>query len=128
MNAVVMPKFEATPTDISFTPSAAAKLAELIQQADMPDVAVRIFVSGGGCGGMNYGMTYAEAPTPHDSVFSGQGYKVYVDAVALSYLMGTQVDFVDHGRQASFVFNNVFKSVGGSGTCGTCGSARGCGG
>ena len=115
-------------SDLSFTPSAAAKLAELSKQAE--DAAgVRIFVSGGGCGGMNYGMTFTDQQTPYDSVFDGAGFKVLVDAVALNYLQGTQIDYHEDGAHASFVFNNVFKSVGGSGTCGSCGSAKGrCGG
>lgn len=115
-------------SELRFTPSAAHKLAELSLQAE--DAAgVRIFVSGGGCGGMNYGMTFTDQQTAYDSVFAGEGFKVLVDAVALNYLNGTEVDYREDGAQASFVFNNVFKSVGGSGTCGACGSAKGrCGG
>lgn len=110
--------------DMQFTPAAQAKLAELVSQVE--DAAgVRIFISGGGCGGMAYGMTYAEGETPYDHVFAGNGFKVFVDAVALNYLQGAEVDFTDNGAQSSFVFNNVFKSVGGSGTCGACGSAGG---
>ena len=110
--------------DMQFTPPAQAKLAELVSQVE--DAAgIRIFISGGGCGGMAYGMTYADAETPYDHVFAGDGFKVLVDAVALNYLQGAEVDFKENGAQSSFVFNNVFKSVGGSGTCGTCGAAGG---
>ena len=119
-----------TAQDMSFTPAAQAKLAELAAQAEEA-AGIRIFVSGGGCGGMGYGMTYTDQASPYDSVFEGQGYKVFVDAVALNYLQGTEVDYQDTGAQASFVFNNVFKAVGGSGTCGACGGAPkggGCGG
>lgn len=115
--------------DMRFTPAAQAKLAELAAQAE--DAAgVRIFVSGGSCSGMGYGMTYAEQATPYDSVFEGNGFKVFVDSVALNYLQGTEVDYQDTPRGASFVFNNVFQAVGGSGTCGACGGASkgGCGG
>lgn len=113
--------------DINFTPAAQAKLAEIMRQADSLE-AIRIFVGGGGCNGMIYGMTYANERTEYDSVASGPGFKVYVDAVALSYLQGCQVDFRDDGVTANFVFQNVFKSVGGSGTCGGCGGASGGGG
>lgn len=110
--------------DMQFTPTAQTKLAELVSQVE--DAAgIRIFISGGGCGGMAYGMTYADAETPYDHVFAGDGFKVFVDAVALNYLQGAEVDFKENGAQSSFVFNNVFKSVGGSGTCGTCGAAGG---
>ncbi len=109
---------------VQFTAAAQAKLAELVGQAE--EVAgIRIFVSGGGCGGMNYGMTFAEQQTPYDSVMDGPGFKVFIDSVALNYLQGTEVDYRDDGMNSSFVFNNVFRSVGGSGTCGTCGSAGG---
>lgn len=123
------PAFPATleAAEVHFTPAAQAKLAELATQAE--DVAgIRVFVSGGGCGGMAYGMTFAEQQTSYDSVFAGPGFKVFIDAVALNYLQGSEVDYRD-GVNPSFVFNNVFRSVGGSGTCGTCGSAKGsCGG
>lgn len=115
---------EITPMEMTFTPTAQVKLAELASQAE-DAAAVRIFVSGGGCGGMTYGMTYADAPTTYDRIFEGPGFKVFVDAVALNFLQGTQVDFSQDSAQPTFVFNHVFKAVGGSGTCGTCGSAKG---
>lgn len=105
--------------DLHVTPAAQAKLGELIREAEDGAEAVRIFVAGGGCGGMTYGMTYADRVTPYDAVFEGNGFKAYVDAAALNFLRGCQIDF----RDDTFVFNNVFRSVGGSGTCGGCGSA-----
>ena len=88
--------------------------------------AIRIFVSGGGCGGMSYGMTFSDELTPFDSVLDSGDYKVYVDTVALNYMRGVEIDFVDKGMgEASFVFNNVFAATGGSGGCGTCGSSSG---
>jgi iron-sulfur cluster assembly accessory protein len=83
--------------------------------------AIRVFVQGGGCGGMGYGMTYADRPTKYDSVLEGDGFTIVVDAVALNYLQGCEIDFVEEGPQGSFVLNNVFESVGGSGVCGGCG-------
>ena len=105
--------------------NAAEQLAGLIQNADENIQGIRVFVSGGGCGGMTYGMTYAETITERDKVLEGDGFKVVVDAFALSYLKGCDIDFVQEGLGASFVFNNVFQSVGGSGTCGACGAAGG---
>lgn len=86
---------------------------------------VRIFVSGGGCSGMNYGMTFVEAPTEHDHVWEQDGLKVFVDAVALGYLEGVEIDYQTQGAQASFVFKNVFANTGGTGGCGSCGSSGG---
>ncbi|MCB1864118.1 MAG: iron-sulfur cluster assembly accessory protein [Chromatiales bacterium] len=113
--------------DIAITPAAADKLAELFREVDDGDIeAVRIFVTGGGCGGMSYGMTFTDSRNEHDAVLEGEGYKVYVDAVALNFLRGVEIDFVDRGMgQASFVFNNVFAAVGGSGGCSACGSSGG---
>lgn len=114
--------------DIRVSDNAAAQFNAILQNADGGIEGIRIFVTGGGCGGMTYGMTYAENIDPRDKVLEGDGYKVVVDAIALSYLKGCDIDFVETGLNASFVFNNVFQSVGGSGACGACGaSGGGCG-
>ncbi|MHB1950688.1 MAG: HesB/IscA family protein [Acidiferrobacteraceae bacterium] len=112
-------------SQLRVTAAAAAKFRELISEAAEPNLAVRVFVSGGGCGGMGYGMTFTEERTRHDSVMRGDGYEIRVDAVTLNYLKGCEIDFRDNGVQSSFVFNNVFQSVGGSGTCGACGASGG---
>lgn len=106
---------------IRVTDAAREKLSELLAQAEDEVGGIRIFVSGGGCSGMTYGMTYAEAVNAHDSVLEGEGFKVLVDPVALNYLQGCEIDFARSGLNATFVFNNVFKAVGGSGACGGCG-------
>jgi iron-sulfur cluster insertion protein len=54
-----------------------------------------------------------------------QGFNLYVDAVAMNFLRGVEIDFVERPTGASFVFNNVFAATGGSGTCGACGAAGG---
>ncbi len=108
--------------DLVITDSARSKLAGLIADADDDIKAIRIFVSGGGCSGMNYGMTFAEEEYSTDSVVDdGNGFRVVVDPVAAGYLKGAEIDFVEDGLNASFVFNNVFQAVGGSGACGGCG-------
>ncbi len=86
---------------------------------------VRIFISGGGCGGMSYGMTFVEQPTEFDTTWEKDGLKVHVDAVALAYLEGVEIDYQTQGPNASFVFKNVFANTGGSGACGGCGAAGG---
>lgn len=114
--------------DISISDKAGAQLNAILQNAEDGVEGIRIFVSGGGCGGMTYGMTYAENIDARDKVLAGDGYKVVVDAIALGYLKGSDIDYVEEGLNASFVFNNVFQSVGGSGACGACGaSGGGCG-
>ncbi len=86
---------------------------------------IRIYVSGGGCGGMTYGMTLVEQPTQFDSVLENEGLNLYVDSVALGYLEGVEIDFKNEGLNQSFVFKNVFANSGGSGACGGCGGASG---
>ena len=120
-----VPAYKETLTDeINVTPAAQEKLVELLNSEDEVN-GVRIFVSGGGCGGMTYGMTFAEAPSPFDSVYQRDDLAVYIDAVALNYLEGVEIDYVQQGLGASFVFKNVFASTGGSGTCSACGAAGG---
>ncbi len=112
-------------SDFHITAAAQAKLAELFADAEEGLTAIRVFVSGGGCDGMTYGMTFSEDRTEYDHVMEREGFNLYVDAVAMNFLRGAEIDFVDRPTGASFVFNNVFAATGGSGTCGACGAAGG---
>ena len=123
--ADVMDQKQISDEDMSVTEAARAKLAELQGQAEGEIAGIRVFVTGGGCGGMSYGMTYAEQITPYDCILSGSGFTLAVDAIALNYLRGCEIDFSSDTLNPSFVFNNVFQSVGGSGTCGGCGGGGG---
>ena len=110
---------------ITITQLASQKLQNIMTEKGISDHALRVFVSGGGCGGMSYGMTFTDTITDKDKVMEGDGYKLVVDAFALSYLKGCDIDFVEQGLNASFVFNNVFQAVGGSGGCSACGASGG---
>jgi iron-sulfur cluster insertion protein len=112
-------------SELKLSATAAEQMKGLMQNAEDGIEGIRVFVTGGGCGGMTYGMTYTDTIQPYDKVLEGEGYKLLVDAVAMGYLKGCDIDFVDNGLNASFVFNNVFKSVGGSGACGGCGASGG---
>jgi len=120
-----LPEYKATITDeITVMPAAREKLVELLKSEE--DInGVRIFVSGGGCGGMTYGMTFSEAPGEQDAILEQDGLTLYVDAIALSFLNGVEIDFVQQGMGASFVFKNAFAATGGSGSCGGCSGASG---
>jgi iron-sulfur cluster insertion protein len=108
------------------TATAREKMLELFSQVEDDGLkAIRVFVSGGGCGGMGYGMTFTDAQSEYDCVREEEGFHVYVDAVALNYLRGVEIDYVERPTGASFVFNNAFAITGGSGTCGACGAAGG---
>jgi iron-sulfur cluster insertion protein len=114
-----------TDNDVRLTELAQEKMADLFTDADDDIEAIRIYVSGGGCGGMSYGMTFTDSKSDFDTVRDYGSFKVYVDSVALGYLRGVEVDYVDKPTGASFVFNNVFAATGGSGSCGACGSSGG---
>ena len=124
MNA---PSFEPVLSDeeMLVTDNARAELARLLSQEDDAEVdGIRIYVSGGGCSGMNYGMAFATGGSPYDKVKAMQGVDLYVDAVALAYLRGVEIDYVSDDMGAKFVFKNAFQATGGSGTCGGCGMAQ----
>lgn len=113
-------------SELKVSPEAGEQLKNLVDSVEEDIAGIRIFVSGGGCSGMTYGMTYAESIGKTDKVLDGDGFKIMVDAFALAYLDGCDIDFTDNGLNKSFVFNNVFKSVGGTGGCSGCGGG-GCG-
>lgn len=114
---------ELTFSHIAVTDSARQKVAALLEEAGNQVEAVRVYVYGGGCSGMKYGMTFAEQQENSDAMMEEGNMKIVVDPVALGFLKGAEIDYADDGVNASFVFNNVFQSVGGSGACGGCGSA-----
>ncbi|MDT8386276.1 MAG: iron-sulfur cluster assembly accessory protein [Thiogranum sp.] len=110
--------------EINISPEAVQQLIAITEN-EYGVNGVRIFVSGGGCSGMTYGLTFVDQPHAHDCVLEADGLKLYVDAVALAFLEGVEIDYKTQGANKSFVFKNVFAKTGGSGTCGACGSAGG---
>ena len=122
------PRFDANISshELALTDAANLQLSRLFSEVEDDEIqAVRIYVTGGGCAGMAYGMTFADRRTPFDRVLDGDGFSVYVDAVAMHYMAGAEIDYVTRETGATFVFNNVFRSTGGSGMCGGCGAAGG---
>ena len=115
-----------SPQEMSLTQEARSQLASLYGQVDDDEIeAIRIYVTGGGCSGMNYGMTFTDRRNLYDKIWKDTDFNIYVDAIALEYLKGVEIDYVERPTGASFVFNNVFSATGGSGTCGACGAAGG---
>jgi len=122
-------RHEVGPDDVAITPQASEQLAILFKDVDDDSIeAIRVYVAGGGCGGMTYGMTFTDRKTEYDKVLKGDGYLCYVDIVALNFLRGVEIDYASRDTGATFVFNNVFQTTGGSGLCGACGAATGAGG
>ncbi len=119
---------------ISMTPTAAEKVHELLQQENDPSLALRIFVAGGGCSGLQYGMTIDEEQEG-DTVFQQGDFKVLVDEMSLGYISGSQVDYVDSLMGAGFTVNNPnavsscgcghsFKTTSGGGEARSCGCGQ----
>ena len=114
-----------TSSELEVTQSAQDKLNEIISQTDEDVSAIRIYISGGGCGGLSYGMTFTDEKSDFDTILQFDGFKILVDVVALNYLKGAQIDYIQEVGRERFVFNNVFAETGGSGVCGGCGAAGG---
>ena len=108
----------AAPTPLVFTNAAARKVHELIQEEDNPDLMLRVFISGGGCSGFQYGFTFDEKKEVGDSSVENQGVTLVVDPMSVQYLMGAEIDYKEDLQGAQFVIRNPNAST----TCG-CGSS-----
>jgi iron-sulfur cluster assembly accessory protein len=120
-----------TTTLVSVTPSAAEKVRELLDQEGNEVLGLRIFVAGGGCSGLQYGMTLDESQDG-DEVFETNGVRVLIDEMSAQYISGSEVDYVDSLMGAGFTVNNPNAvSTCGCGhsfkTATDSGQARGCG-
>lgn len=105
---------------IKVTEAALTKINQLCLENNMP--AVRPFVAGGGCSGMQHGMTFADEKRTTDIEIAPS---IVIDPFAYAFMDGATIDYVDDGFKETFVFNDVFKHQGGSGLCGGCGAATG---
>jgi len=97
---------------------AAGKVKELLAQQENPDVKLRVFVSGGGCSGFQYGMTLEEEAMEGDEEFTVNGINVIVDPRSLMYLQGAEIDYVDNMMGGGFKIDNPNAAS----TCG-CGTS-----
>ena len=91
---------------INITDTAAAKVHGLLQAQEKPNAMLRVFVSGGGCSGFQYGMTLEEEPMEGDQQFSVNGVGVIVDPRSAQYLDGANIDFVDNMMGGGFKIDN----------------------
>jgi len=94
------------PKAIKLSEAAAARIREIMANAEGKVQGVRVGVVNGGCAGMNYTMEYAEAPQAFEEVVEDQGVKVFIDPKAIMFLVGTEMDFVREKLGSRFVFNN----------------------
>lgn len=92
---------------ITLTQPASAKLQSIMTEKGIQSHALRVFVSGGGCSGLNYGMTFAEKPEIDDKVIEVDGgLKVVVDPASLFYLNGAEIDYIDSLMGGGFRIEN----------------------
>jgi iron-sulfur cluster assembly protein len=98
------------------TDAALKIIRDLRVQREIPNHALRVFVSGGGCSGLQYGMTFEEEASAHDQVVEVDDVRLLVDPTSLMYLQGSTIDFVDSLMGGGFRIENP-NSAGGCG-CG----------
>jgi iron-sulfur cluster assembly protein len=91
---------------IKLSDGAAKRIKEIMSKVESNSVGVRVAVKSGGCAGMSYVMEYAKEINPNDEVIEDKGVKVFVDAAAVMYLLGTEMDYKKEEFSSSFVFNN----------------------
>lgn len=101
-----------------FTDAAARKVSELIREEGNPNLKLRVFISGGGCSGFQYGFTFDEKVEEGDAQFPNQGVTLLVDPLSFQYLQGAQIDYREDLEGAQFVIRNPNATT----TCG-CGSS-----
>jgi iron-sulfur cluster assembly protein len=94
------------PQVMRLTEAAAERLRALTAASGKPAEGVRIGVKNGGCAGMEYTMTYADEPGPHDEVIEDKGVKLLIDPTAVMFLLGTEMDYRTDRLRSGFVFNN----------------------
>lgn len=109
---------EAIPGSLIFSRAAAAKVKELIEDEGNAALMLRVFISGGGCSGFQYGFTFDEKIGEGDTIVENEGVKLLVDPMSFQYLTGAEIDYSEGMEGAQFVIRNPNAQT----TCG-CGSS-----
>jgi iron-sulfur cluster insertion protein len=106
------------PPPLVFSDSAANKVKQLIDDECNPELKLRVFVSGGGCSGFQYGFTFDEVTNDDDTAMEKNGVTLLIDAMSYQYLVGAEIDYTEGVEGAQFVIKNPNATS----TCG-CGSS-----
>lgn len=101
-----------------FTDAAANKVKNLVVDEDNPELKLRVYITGGGCSGFQYGFTFDEKINDGDLTIEKNGVSLVVDPMSLQYLIGGTVDYTEGLEGSRFVVNNPNATT----TCG-CGSS-----
>ena len=116
---------------VNVTPMAAEKLKSVLAEKNLPDHGLRVFVSGGGCGGFQYGMAFENKSEEGDFVFDANGVRVFLDGASAMYLEGAKIDYVDSLMGGGFRVENPNATTscacGQSFSAGEGGGGGGCG-
>jgi iron-sulfur cluster insertion protein len=107
-----------TPMPFVFTDSACNKVKDLIAEEGNPELKLRVFVTGGGCSGFQYGFTFDEIANDDDTLVEKEGVQLLVDPMSYQYLVGADIDYQESLQGSQFVIKNPNASS----TCG-CGSS-----
>ena len=111
-----MPVQEVPP--LNFTDAAAEKVSQLIEQEGNSALSLRVYISGGGCSGFQYGFTFDEAVQDGDTEIEKRGVRLLIDPMSVHYLVGAEIDYKEDLSGAQFIIRNPNAST----TCG-CGSS-----
>ncbi|WP_198245728.1 iron-sulfur cluster insertion protein ErpA [methane-oxidizing endosymbiont of Gigantopelta aegis] len=103
---------------IIFTDNAAKKVGSLISEEGNDNLKLRVYISGGGCSGFQYGFTFDEEVNEDDTIVENGGVTVLIDSMSIQYLKGAEIDYKEDVSGAQFVIRNPNAST----TCG-CGSS-----
>ena len=103
---------------IIFTDNAAKKVGSLIAEEGNDDLKLRVYISGGGCSGFQYGFTFDEEVADDDTKVENDGVTVLIDSMSIQYLNGAEIDYKEDLSGSQFVIRNPNAST----TCG-CGSS-----
>ncbi|ADC70918.1 MULTISPECIES: iron-sulfur cluster insertion protein ErpA [unclassified Thioalkalivibrio] len=106
------------PNPLIFTDAAASKVKGLIEEENNENLKLRVFVSGGGCSGFQYGFTFDETVGDGDTVVENGGVTLLIDPMSFQYLVGAEIDYTEGLEGAQFVIRNPNATT----TCG-CGSS-----
>ena len=106
------------PVPLIFSDNAAGKVKQLIDEEGNPELKLRVFVTGGGCSGFQYGFTFEESINDDDTSMQKNGVTLLIDPMSLQYLTGAEIDYQENAEGAQFVIKNPNATS----TCG-CGSS-----
>ena len=91
---------------ISLSDKAAARIKEIMANAEKDALGVRVSVKSGGCAGMSYVMEYLKKTNPNDEIIEDKGVKIFIDSAAVIYLLGTKMDYIKEEFSSTFIFKN----------------------